>query len=164
LAWHNKTDETAADQIRASRSRQSAAVQSTFAGTGGLNADAQIIPAPVPVTPTVYPDQPDGTVIVQNHITINIQSVEFRDFNANVGKILDALPSLNTLSPEVRDQLRAEISAGKALLTAPKPHPTLIELLLKRPLLYIAEKAGGALISKVAVAALELLGKITGLW
>jgi hypothetical protein len=63
-----------------------------------------------------------------------------------------------------RDQLIAEIKAGRALLEAPKPDPKLIELLLKRPLMFIADKGGGALIGAAAAAALALLGRLTGLW
>jgi hypothetical protein len=46
-----------------------------------LIAEGVVIPPPVPITPTNYPDSPQGTVNVQNHITINIQSEEFSRFN-----------------------------------------------------------------------------------
>jgi hypothetical protein len=119
--------------VAAYRSRLGAAVQSmagefktpqplaaTFAGVGELTAAAQIIPAPIPVTPTVYPDQPDGTVIVQNHITINVRSAEFGELNKKLDELLALLRRSNEISGEVRDQLIAEIAAGRTLLTAPK--------------------------------------------
>jgi hypothetical protein len=59
--------------------------------------------------------------------------------------------------------LAAEIEAGTAIAKSPKPDRKMINLLLIRPLKYVAERAGSAIISKLATAALELLFKLTGL-
>ncbi len=127
-------------------------------------AEATVIPAPVPIVPTVYPQGPGGAVIVQNHITININSTEFRELNSKLDDVIGLLRSSNEISGEVRDQLIAEIRAGQALLEAPKPDPELIDILLKRPLLFIGKTASGAVIGATATAALALLGRLTGVW
>ena len=54
-------------------------------------ADAVVIPAPVPVTPTVYPDSPDGKIIVHNHITINAASVDYKNFNIHMDALVKQL-------------------------------------------------------------------------
>jgi hypothetical protein len=59
----------------------------------------------------------------------------------------------------VRDQLSAEINAGTTLLKAPKVNRNWIDLLLVKPLKYIAEKGGSAVIGRLATAALEWLLK-----
>jgi hypothetical protein len=50
-----------------------------------------------------------------------------------------------------------------AILQSPKPDPKLIDLLLKRPLAYIADKAAGTIVSTLAATALMALLKIIGL-
>jgi hypothetical protein len=129
-----------------------------------LTADATVIPAPVSIIPTIYPQEPSGAVIVHNHITINVRGAEFGELNEKLEELPVLLRRSNEVSGEVRDQLIAEITAGKVLLTAPKLDPKLIEALLKRPLMFITEKAAGAVVGAAAVTALALLGKITGLW
>ncbi len=137
--------------------------------TGGstLSVDMQVIRATIPIVPTLYPGEPTGTVLVQNHITINVDSTEFREFSAKVDEVLTELRRSNEFAGaagQVRDQLLAEITAGMAILQSPKPDPKLIDLFLKRPLLYIADKGAGVVIGAAATAALALLGKATGLW
>jgi hypothetical protein len=123
-----------------------------------------VVEPPFSVVPTVYPNEPGGVVVVQNHITIDINSAEFRDFNSKLDDVIGLLRRSNEISGEARDQFIAEIKAGRALLEAPKVNPKLIELLLKRPLTYLADKATGALMGAAAATALMLLGKLTGLW
>jgi hypothetical protein len=147
-----------------------------LSGAGGLTADTvqatadqaelvgRVTGPPIPIVPTLYPREPGGAVTVQNHVTINVRSDEFRELNGKLDELLTLLRRSNEISGEVRDQLAAEIAAGKALLTAPKIDPSLIELLLKRPLTFIVEKASGAVIAATAIAALGLVGKLTGLW
>jgi hypothetical protein len=139
------------------RRRRSAAATATSAGTG-------VVKATIPIVPTLYPEEPDGAVIVHNHITINIHNVEFREFNSKLDDVIRLLRISNEISGETRDQLIAEIKAGRALLAAPKPDAQLIELLLRRPLLFIGKTASGAIIGVAATAAVALLGKLTGLW
>jgi hypothetical protein len=112
-----QTEDTAA-HIAADQRRSSAAVQSNpgsndppqeqpehragaiIASTVGGGAAGDILPAPIPITPTVYPDGPAGTVIVQNHLTINIQSPEFQEFNAKVDDLMEALRGSNEITGE----------------------------------------------------------------
>jgi hypothetical protein len=77
---------------------------------------------------TRYPDEPTGVVVVQNHVTINVRSDDFRELSAKLDEVLSLLRRSNEISGEVRDQLAAEVSAGKALLAAPKMDPGLIDV------------------------------------
>jgi hypothetical protein len=127
--------------------------------------ETEVIRATIPIVPTLYPGEPTGTVIVQNHITINVASTEFLEFSARWTRCFPnsaAQTSLPCPAGEVRDQLLAEIKAGMAILRSPKPDPKLIDLFLKNPLLYIADKGAGVVIGAAATAALALLGKATG--
>jgi hypothetical protein len=123
-----------------------------------------VIPAPVPVVPTVYPENPaTGTVIVQNRITINVDGADFGALITKLDELRAELRRSNEISGEVREKLIAEIDAGTAIARSPKPDRNMIELLLIRPLKYLADKAGSAVISKLATAALELLLRLIGL-
>lgn len=148
-----------------------AAVQSTIGGAEppfplriqgdrSLRAETTIIPAPVPITSTVYPDSPQGPIIVQNYVTINIQSVEFSGFDKNLEGLIGELHRSNEISGEVRDQLVSELWAGRAIIGAPKPQRDLIDLLLVRPLKWLIEKSGSAMVSKLASDALGWLTKM----
>jgi hypothetical protein len=98
-----------------------------------------------------------------NVLTINIQSIEFHQFEATLDDLLDHLRRSNQISIEARRQAIAEISAGDEILTAEKPDRSLVELLLIRPLKWIVEKGAGTIISGLATKALELLFKLMGL-
>jgi hypothetical protein len=128
------------------------------------SVETQVIRATISIVPTLYPAEPTGAVIVQNYVTINIHSTEFREFSGNIDEMLAELRRSNEIAGEVRDKLLAEITAGMAILKSPKPDPRLIDLFLKRPLAYIADKGAGVVIGVAATGALALLGKITGLW
>ena|SRR5271166_1402410 len=43
----------------------------TLTPEGELTSAADVLPAPIPVTPTVYPEHPNGAVTVVNFITVN---------------------------------------------------------------------------------------------
>ena len=133
-----------------------------IAGAGSLRGDSFIMPSPVPITPTVYPDSPRGTIIVQNHVTINIQSAEFNRFNKNLESLIGELHRSNEISGEVRDQLVSELLAGREIIGAPKPQRDLIDLLLVKPLKWLAEKSGSAIIGKLAGDALAWLLRMIG--
>lgn len=120
--------------------------------------------ATIPVAPTVYPSEPTGGIVVYNHITVNVDSAAFHEFTAKMDELVKALHQSNEIAGETRDKLIAEITAGMAILRSPKPDPKMIDLFLRRPLTFVAERATGAIISAVAVAALALLGKLTGMW
>jgi hypothetical protein len=128
----------------------------------GKTEPIPVPPQPQPIIPTVYPAEPDGAVTVYNQITINIQSTDFRKFETTLDELLEAMRRSNEIAGEVRDQLTAEITAGRTLLKAPKADRNWIDLLLLRPLKYIAEKGGSAVIGKLATAALDWLFKLLG--
>lgn len=115
------------------------------------------LPPPILIVPTVYPENAAGTVIVQNYITIDTQSTEFRELNAKLDELLDEWRKSNEISTQVRDQLRAEIAAGRELLTAPKTNRNMIDVLLLNPLKYIAKTFASAFIGELAKGALKLI-------
>ena len=57
----------------------------------------------------------------------------------------------------MRDKLVAEMKAGMAIVKSPKPDRGMIDLLLIRPLKWIAEKAAGATIAAIASEAMKAL-------
>jgi hypothetical protein len=132
-------------------------------GTGGLSATPDVLPAPISIFPTVYPQEPSGTITVQNYITINVHGADFHTLENTMGQLLAEMPKSNAIAGEVRDKLIAEINAGMTILKSPKPTRGLIDLLLVRPLKYIAEKAAGATIGGLAGAALKVLLRMMGL-
>ncbi|MGA8955957.1 MAG: hypothetical protein WB503_11265, partial [Pseudolabrys sp.] len=152
----------------ASQRKLSPAVQSTVGevspspalGISTTSPEVIVIPAPIPITPTVYPDSPQGTVIVENYITINAQSVQ--NFNIQMDALVKQLQfgGSNEISGDVCAQILSEITAGRALLEGPNPSRDLIDLLLVRPLKYLAEKAAGAIIGTLAGQALVALLKM----
>jgi len=116
------------------------------------------------IAPTQYPTDPaTGIIVVQNFISINLGGEQFREFNANMGELLTELRRSNEISGEVREKLLAEMEAGMAILKSPKPDPKLVDLLLRRSLAYVADKAVGTIISTLAATALMALLKMTGL-
>lgn len=117
--------------------------------------------AKAPIAETIYPAEPSGEVVVHNHITIDLQSAEYREFSTKVDDLLTVLRESNEFSGEVRDQLIAEISAGRTLLSAPKADPILIERFLTNPLRYIANKTVGTALAVLTMALMILLGKLT---
>jgi hypothetical protein len=126
--------------------------------------DMSVDRAAIPIVPTLYPGEPSGPITVHNHITININGVDGREFTAKMDELLGHLRRSNEISDEVQEKLLAELTAGMAILKSPKPDPKMINLLLKRPLAFIGEKGAGTIIGSLATALLALLGRLTGLW
>ena len=122
--------------------------------------EVRVVPPPGLITPTVYPDSPQGPLIIHNHITINIRTNEFKQFNTDFELLIRELRYSNEISGEIRDQLLSELKAGREIITGPKPQRDLIDLLLVRPLKWLAEKSGSAIVSKLAADALTWLFKI----
>jgi hypothetical protein len=114
------------------------------------------------VTPTIYPDSPLGLAIVQNYVAINFQTEEFGRFNKNIEALLAELRQSNEISGELRDQLVSELRAGREIISGPKPQRDLLDLLLVKPLKWLAEKSGTAIVSKLAADALGWLLKMIG--
>lgn len=117
-----------------------------------------------PIVESIYPEQPSGVLVALNHITIDQGRAEFSEFSTKVDDLLTLLRESNEFSGEVRDQLIAEILAGRALLGAPKVDPILLERFLANPLKYIAKKTSETPIGSLTVAMLMLLGKLTSWW
>jgi hypothetical protein len=105
----------------------------------------------------VYPENPNGMLIVQNFVTINVNGTEFQQFNAKIGDLIEALRGSNEIGGEVRAKLVAEITGGQALVKGPKPQRSLIEILLLNPLKAILVIAGSTIIGELATEALHLL-------
>jgi hypothetical protein len=117
-----------------------------------------------PIVETIYPEEPSGALVAPNHITIDQGRLEFSEFNTKVDDLLTLLKDSNEFTGAVRDQLIAEILAGRALLGAPKVDPILLERFLANPLKYIAKKSTETPIGALTVAMLMLLGKLTSWW
>jgi hypothetical protein len=118
----------------------------------------------IAVDPTQYPPNPSsGTIVVQNFISVNVAGEEFQRLSESLAGLVTELRKSNEIAGEVRDKLLAEMEAGMAILRSPKPDPKLVDLLLKRPLTYVADKAVGTVVSTLAATALMALLKIMGL-
>ena len=137
-------------------------VEASPAGSGTIEIAAFVRPAPAAITPTIYPDSPQGMVIVQNHVLINVQTDEFARFNKNMEGLIGELRQSNEISTEVRDQLISELGAGREIIVGPKPQRDLIDLLIIEPLKWLVEKSRSAIIVKLAQDALAWLLKMIG--
>jgi hypothetical protein len=134
-----------------------------MAGKRRLVANPIVSPAPVLIKPTIYPDKSDGSIIVvHNYVTVNIGSVEFKNFNTSIGMLVGHLElgRSNEISGELSAQVLSAIKAGRELLKGPKPNRDLIQLLLIKPLEFLATTATGSVISKLAGRALDALLKM----
>jgi hypothetical protein len=129
-------------------------------GARGTHENTRASPISWPsiaVVPTRYPDDPSGAVIVENYIAINLDGIAAREFFGRLDELLSEISRSNQISGELRDQLKHEIAAGKSVMSAPKANRKLIDLLLVRPLTWLAEKTGSAIIGKLATDGLDLL-------
>ena len=118
----------------------------------------------IQIIPTLYPDHPDGNIIVPNHIEIDTTNEDFSAFLKSMTDLTAQLERSNEIAGETREKLLAELSAGLTILKSPKPDPNIVDLFLKRPLGFVIEKFASAAVDNVAISALALLGKITGFW
>ncbi len=148
--------ETSTESI-ATPPRKVSGAAAALSGEGGLAAEATIRPGPVTLVPTQYPDDPAARLVVHNHVYVDVRSVAFRESEAKLDELIHVLRQSNEIAGETRDQLIAEIKAGRELLTAPKPDRNLLDVLLVRPLMYLAEKANSAIAGALADEALHLL-------
>jgi len=81
--------------------------------------------------------------------------VAFSLFHEKIEALIHELPRSNEISPEVRDQLVSEMKAGRELITAPKVQREWIDILLVRPLKWLAEKSGSAIKTREMVISLH---------
>jgi hypothetical protein len=114
-------------------------------------------PEPVTIVPTPYPGDPTAPLVVHGFVQIDTRSAAFVEFSAKIDDLVVQLTKSNEIAGETRDQLLAEFKAGMSILTAPKPDPNLIEVLLKKPLIWITCAAGTGVISALASDAVQLL-------
>jgi hypothetical protein len=157
--------EIAADSTsQAGTAPQSVGVQipgvAATASAGDIGVE--ITPKPISIIPTVYPQDPGGTITVQNYITINVRGADFRDFEDKMGELFAELRKSNEIAGEVRDKLIAEMNAGITILKSPKPDRQVIDQWLVRPLKYIAEKVAGTVIGALATTAVRILLRMMG--
>ena len=125
------------------------------------SVETEVIRATVAITPTLYSSEPGGGVVLHNYITINLDSAAFREFNTQMNELfLLAAPIQRDFWRDARLTHRRD-EGRHEILTSPKPDHKLIDLFLKPPLLYIADRAAGVAIGAAATAA---LGRLTGLW
>jgi hypothetical protein len=124
-----------------------------------LSARAQLTltPEPVTVVPTPYPKDPAAPLVVHGSIRIDIRSAEFVEFDAKIDRLIELLTQSNEIAGDTRDQLLAEIKAGRSILLAPSADGNLVKVLLEQPLLWIATAAGSGIIGELAYDAVQLL-------
>lgn len=120
-------------------------------------AELTLTPAPLTIVPTPYPREATGPLVVFGSPQIDTRSSDFRELNAKLDQIIDLLAGSNQFAVETRNQLDAEIQAGKALLSAPKPNTNLLKVLLIHPLTFLAGAAASGIVSNLAVQALHLI-------
>jgi hypothetical protein len=103
------------------------------AGTS-LDLTVTVTEPPVTVVPTPYPADPTAQLVVPDYLRVDPKSEEFREFNKRLDKIIVLLSKSNAIAGDTRQQLIAEIKAGRELLASPRPNRVLVALLLERPL------------------------------
>jgi len=131
----------------------SASTMARFDGSATLT----LTPAPLTVMPTPYPRDPTAPLMVDGSPQTDVRSQDFQELNAKLDQIIGLLAGSNQIAGDIRDQLIAEIRAGKALLPAPKPNVDLLKTLLVHPLVWIASAAAGGVIGDLAAQALHLI-------
>jgi hypothetical protein len=118
--------------------------------------------APLTIVPTVYPAPPGDTVTVEDPVSINLGSAEFREFKETIGRLCTAIEQSNQTSREVADKLVAELQAGLKIIEGPKPSRKLLGLLLVGPLLTAAGMFAPGFVGELAKHAADLLLKLIG--
>jgi hypothetical protein len=116
-----------------------------FAGTAFQSSGFQTPPpAPLTIAPTPYLSDPAAELPIGEYLRVDLASPAFKEFNAKLKQIFAELQRSNIIAGETRDRISAELEAGRTLLVAPKPSRDLVDLLLVRPLKYLATAAVGA--------------------
>lgn len=138
-----------------------AAVQSAV---GGFNAQATTLQpsGSLTIRPTIYPTPPGDTVTVEDPVSINVHSAEFRDFVASLDRLTEAIQQSNEISVETRQQMMAELKAGGEYLKASKPSRKVVTLLLVVPLTAVATLAANTVVQEAAKLAFKALLKLIG--
>jgi hypothetical protein len=129
--------------------------------SGAQSALVMTVP-PTLIAPTIYPAPPGDTVTVEDAVSINLGSAEFRDFKETIERLCVAIEQSNQASREVGQQLVAEFQAGLKIIEAPKPSRKLIMILLMHPLGATATIFAGGLVAELGRHAADLLLKLIG--
>jgi hypothetical protein len=147
-------------------------VAATLGGAATLAIDASVLPAvrteitrlldatPLAIRPTIYPTPPGDTVAVEDPVSINVGSDEFREFVNKVNGLLEAIRQSNEIAREVRDKATAELEAGLKYIAGPKPSRKVIDLLLVNPLTWAALGLAGTLVGEAGKLAFKALLKL----
>jgi hypothetical protein len=126
--------------------------------SGGVQGSPD--PAPLAIRPTIYPTPPGDTVAVEDPVSINVGSDEFREFVNKVNGLLEAIRQSNEIAREVRDKATAELEAGLKYIAGPKPSRKVIDLLLVNPLTWAALGLAGTLVGEAGKLAFKALLKL----
>jgi hypothetical protein len=116
-----------------------------------------VSPKRITLVPTPYPHDTSAPLVVPDYLQVDTSSPAFIEFSSQLDNVIQLLGKSNRIASETREQLIAEIKAGREILISPRPNRALLRLLLERPLRFIAEAAAAAVIGGLATRALDYL-------
>jgi hypothetical protein len=160
LAKAAKSKSTISQQthgLMARKEKPQAPLAASSGGQSSARAELTLTPKPVTIVPTPYPADPAAPLVISGYVRIDVRSAEFGELNAKLDELIRLVGQSNQIAGETRDQLFAEIQAGRTILAAPKPDRNLIEALLVHSLTWIVAAAGSGIIGECANEALHLL-------
>jgi hypothetical protein len=114
------------------------------------------------VRPTIYPEPSGDTVTVEDAVSIDRRSPEFREFIEHMDRLIVAVQGSNEIVHEVGEQLVAELKAGVEYIKAPKPSRRVLYLLLGGALSWAAMNFATHFMGELAKHAADLLIKLIG--
>lgn len=110
--------------------------------------------AAVQVTPTIYAGN-NANIVIE----VNAGSAEFASAMEKLEAVLDLLRGSNEIAPETKQVLEGDVRAGVAVAKSGRANRTYLDLLLFRPLHWIAEKFASSAIGTAASEAVKALIK-----
>lgn len=125
-----------------------------------VSADAKVVPAPVTLGPTIFPQGIGGPVFVADTITINIQGEGYQELKAVLGELTEQIRKSNEAAVEVRRQLTGQLAAGQIIAETPKPDRGALRKYLVDTLRSIVQEFKSQGIRDLAAKALKLLWHI----
>jgi hypothetical protein len=90
-------------------------------------------------------------------VQVDKRSPEFAELSSKLDEVIRLLGQSNQIVGETRDQLIAEIGAGRLVLASPRPDRSLVQTRLVHPLTWIIAAAGAGIVGTCASDALHLL-------
>jgi hypothetical protein len=112
------------------------------------------------IRPTIYPAPPGETVTVEDPVSIDVRSAEFRDSQEAIDRLCLAIQQSNQVAREVGDKLVAELRAGLEYVAGPKPSRKVLDLLLVNPLYAAAAIFASTAVVELAKVAIKALFKL----